>query len=51
MQTLYAMNPEEDDGKKKFETIEKSITFQNISFSYPSTDREVLSCIDLEIEK
>ena len=45
------MAQEKDDGKKKFETIEKSITFQNISFSYPSNDREVLSCIDFEIEK
>ena len=51
MQALYAMAQEKDNGKKKFETIEKSITFQNISFSYPSNDREVLSCIDLEIEK
>jgi len=42
MQLLYAMNPESDNGTQKFTGIKKSLTFKNVSFTYPSTTREVL---------
>ena len=50
-QEVFSMTEESNSGKKNLEKVKKSITFQNISFSYPSNNREVLSCIDLEIEK
>ncbi len=48
---LFAMESEIDEWKKNLTKIKNSITFQNLSFSYPSSDREVLSNIDFEIKK
>lgn len=51
MQLLYAMNPESDNGKGGFTGIKKSLTFKNVSFTYPSTTREVLKWVDIEVKK
>jgi ABC-type multidrug transport system fused ATPase/permease subunit len=51
MQLLYAMNPEKDSGKKEFTGIKKSLTFKNVSFTYPSTTREVLKWVNIEVKK
>ena len=51
MKTLFEMVPERNNGKQKFGEMKKSITFENLSFSYPSNDREVLQNIDFRIEK
>jgi ABC-type multidrug transport system fused ATPase/permease subunit len=48
---VFAMDSETDTGKKILSKIEKSITFNNLSFAYPSSPREVLSDIDFEIKK
>lgn len=42
MQALYAMHPETDNGKEEFKGIKKLLTFDSVSFIYPSTTREVL---------
>lgn len=42
MQVLYAMDPESDKGNIIFDGIKKSLTFENVSFIYPGTTREVL---------
>jgi ABC-type multidrug transport system fused ATPase/permease subunit len=51
MQALYQMNPETDTGKQEFKGIEKSLTFENVTFNYPSTTREVLKWVNIEIKK
>lgn len=48
---IFEMKSEKDTGKKILHSIEKTITFENLSFSYPSNDREVLSNINFEIKK
>lgn len=48
---LYAMNPERDSGIKEFGGIKKSLTFNNFSFVYPNTSREVLKSINIEVRK
>lgn len=50
-QELFKMSNEIDAGKKVLEKVSSSISFQNLSFSYPSNDREVLHDIDFEIQK
>jgi len=50
-QAIFALNSEKDTGQKILRKVNSSITFQNLSFSYPSNDREVLSDIDFQIEK
>jgi ABC-type multidrug transport system fused ATPase/permease subunit len=42
---------EKDTWVQILSKIKRSITFQNLSFSYPSSPREVLSGIDFTIEK
>lgn len=51
MQILYAMKSESDDGKIDFTGIKKSLTFKNVSFTYPSTTREVLKWVNIEVKK
>ena len=51
IQLLFAMDPERDSGKKEFGGIRKSLTFNNFSFAYPSTTREVLKSINIEVRK
>ena len=48
---VFEMKSEKDTGTQILQKIEKNITFQNLSFSYPSNDREVLSDIAFQIEK
>ncbi len=48
---LFGMESEKDIWVNELKHIKKSISFQNLSFSYPSNDREVLSDIDFKIEK
>lgn len=48
---VFEMESEKDTGTKMLQKIDKNITFQNLSFSYPSNDREVLSDINFEIKK
>lgn len=48
---LFAMESEVDTWKKNLSEIKNTLTFQNLSFSYPSSDREVLTDIDFEIKK
>lgn len=48
---IFVMESEVDAWEKILTNITKNITLQNLSFSYPSSPREVLSCIDLEIKK
>lgn len=50
-QELFGMNNETDIWKKILKKVTSSVTFQNLSFSYPSNDREVLQDIDFEIQK
>ena len=51
IQLLFAMDPERDSGIKEFGGIKKSLTFNNFSFAYPSTTREVLKSINIEVRK
>ncbi len=51
VELLFAMDDEKDSGTKILKKIKNTVTFQNISFSYPSTEREILSEIDFEIKK
>ncbi len=51
IEAIFTMNNEKDTWSKKLTKIKNSIQFQNLSFSYPSSEREVLSSIDLEIKK
>jgi ABC-type bacteriocin/lantibiotic exporter with double-glycine peptidase domain len=48
---VFLMDPEIDIGKKFLKSIQRSIVFKNLSFSYPSSPREVLSGINFEITK
>lgn len=48
---VFMMEDEKDDGKELLKSIKKSIRFENLSFCYPSSPREVLSNIDFEIQK
>jgi ABC-type multidrug transport system fused ATPase/permease subunit len=51
MKKLFDMSPEKDSGTKILSQINSSIDFKNLSFSYPSSPREVLSRIDFTIKK
>jgi ATP-binding cassette, subfamily B, putative efflux pump len=51
LQETIAQDKEIDMGKKLLKWIEKSIRFENLSFSYPNTTREVLKGINFEIQK
>ena len=51
LQEDIALPKEKDTGKSTLDIIKHSITFRSLSFSYPSSPREVLSDISFEIEK
>ncbi len=51
IETIFGMENEKNTGKNILPWVLKTITFENLSFSYPSSDREVLSSIDIEIKK
>lgn len=48
---VLMLTSERDAGKLTLSEVKSSIVFQNLSFSYPSNDREVLQDIDFEIKK
>ena len=50
IEAVFEMDNEKDSGKIDIKKIE-SIVFENVFFSYPNTDREVLSNIDIKIKK
>lgn len=51
VQLLFDMDNEKDTGKKVLDRIDKSISFKNLFFSYPGSEREILSNINFEIQK
>ena len=51
LEATVALPKEKDTGEKKFTGIQEHVTFENVSFTYPWTEREVLSGIDFTIEK
>jgi ABC-type multidrug transport system fused ATPase/permease subunit len=51
VEDIFSLSNEKDTGKTILKSIKKSISFENLSFSYPSNDREVLTDIDFEIKK
>ncbi len=51
MQKLYEMKPESDHGTELFKGIKKSLIFENVWFAYPSTTREVLKWVNIEVKK
>ncbi len=51
IEAIFEMSNEKDTWGKKLTKIKKSIQFESLSFSYPSSEREVLTSIDLEIKK
>lgn len=51
VEAIFAMANEENNGDKILTTVSESLQFKNLSFSYPSSDREVLSNIEIEIKK
>lgn len=48
---LLEMKDEPDTGMKSFESLEKSIAYNHVTFSYPSNDREVVMDVSFEIKK
>lgn len=48
---VFAMESEIDIGKKILSQVSTNIVFKDLSFSYPSSPREVLSDIDFTITK
>lgn len=51
MRHLFDTDQEKNNWTAILKSIKKSIRFQGISFSYPSSPREVLSDIEFEIQK
>lgn len=51
VRTLLDMADEPDNGKKTLGTLGKMISYDRVSFSYPSNDREVLQDVSFEIRK
>lgn len=45
------MEKEKDTGKQILFPIQNSLTYNHLSFSYPSNDREILKNISFEIKK
>lgn len=48
---LLALEDEPNNGTKTLGSLGKSLTYNHLSFSYPSNDREVLKDISFEIQK
>lgn len=51
MEAVFLMADEKNTGTIELQTMKKNIHFEKVSFAYPSSPREVLSEIDLEIQK
>lgn len=51
IEAIFAMKNEKNEGSKKLSKIKNKITFENLSFAYPSSERQVLSDINFEIKK
>jgi ABC-type multidrug transport system fused ATPase/permease subunit len=51
IEAIFAMKNEKNEGSKKLSKIKNNITFENLSFAYPSSERQVLSSINFEIKK
>ncbi len=51
MRELFEMENEPNNGTKVLKNLEKSLTYNHLSFSYPSNDREILKNISFEIKK
>ena len=51
MELLYAMDKERDAGKKEFDGVRTALTFEDVTFNYPNTERKVLKKIHLEAKK
>lgn len=51
IEAIFAMSNEKNTGKEILLGVSKTIQFQNLTFSYPSSEREVLSNIDVTIKK
>ena len=51
MQVLFDTIPESDHGVELFKGIKKSLIFENVRFTYPSTNREVLKWVHIEVKK
>ncbi|MDP2103615.1 MAG: ABC transporter ATP-binding protein, partial [Candidatus Gracilibacteria bacterium] len=48
---LLGMKNEPNKGTRVFDTLKERITYNNISFSYPSNDREVVTDVSFEIKR
>jgi ABC-type multidrug transport system fused ATPase/permease subunit len=48
---VLALESETDKGKQLFHGIKKELRFQDVSFHYPSNDREVLGGVNFTIKK
>jgi ABC-type bacteriocin/lantibiotic exporter with double-glycine peptidase domain len=51
MRELFEMEGEKDNGKQILSSIQNSLIYNHLSFSYPSNDREILKDISFEIKK
>jgi ABC-type multidrug transport system fused ATPase/permease subunit len=51
VRALLEMSDEPDNGTKILSHLEKTLTYNHVSFSYPSNDREVLTQVSFEIQK
>lgn len=51
MRELFEMEGEKDTGKQILSHIQNSLTYNHLSFSYPSNNREILKDISFEIKK
>lgn len=51
VEALFSHSDEKDAWKNILTSMKKNISFENLSFSYPSNEREVLSNIDIDIRK
>ena len=51
VEDIFALSNEKNTWKTILKSIKKSISFENLSFSYPSSNREVLTDINFEIKK
>ncbi|MBP9779210.1 ABC transporter ATP-binding protein [Candidatus Gracilibacteria bacterium] len=51
VEALFSFSDEKDTGKSILTSMKKNISFEDLSFSYPSNEREVLSDINIDIKK
>ncbi len=51
VEALFSFSDEKDTWKSILTSMKKNISFEDLSFSYPSNEREVLSDINIDIKK